>query len=301
MRTIIICFSLTGNTKTVAGNIRDGILEEIDQCDLIDMNKVNITALTEYDLVGLGCPAFYYKEPFNVRDFMERLPQQNNKPWFVFCTHAAAMGQTLLSMTECLEKQGASVIGSHHTYADLTVPFYPKHTLTSGHPDEQDLQEAFDFGKNIVICSKAVSEGDTTCVTRPLPALEDWAQNEANMLTHELLSQVMPHFSFNLETCLQCGECQDSCPVNGIDIDSDPPRIQEPCIFCMHCVSICPTCSIEADWSKLDTMAPANYARYREALNAANDRGEFRWLIDPETVDCGYPLHKQREREIKVD
>ena len=28
-------------------------------------------------------------------------------------------------------------------------------------------------------------------------------------------------------------------------------------------------------------------------------RGEFRWLIDPETINCDDPLYKQREREIK--
>lgn len=299
MRAIIICFSQTGNTKKIAEKIRHGILEEIDQCDLIDMQKVDVSAPMEYDLIGLGCPVFYYKEPFNVRDFIEKLPQQNNKHWFVFCTHGAVMGQTLLSMTERLEKVGAFVIGSHHTYADITVPFYPKHTLTSGHPDEQDLKEAFDFGKNIVCCSKAASEGDTSCVTRPRTAPEDWARNEADMLTLEMLSQVMPRLSINLETCIQCGECQDFCPVSGIDIESDPPRIQEPCIYCLHCTSICPTCSIEADWSQLVKMAPANYDRYRKALNAAKDRGEFRWLIDPDTVDCSYPLYKQREREIK--
>jgi hypothetical protein len=46
-------------------------------------------------------------------------------------------------------------------------------------------------------------------------------------------------------------------------------------------------------------MAPANYARYRKALDEARDRGEFRWLVDPDTVDCGNPFYKQREQEIK--
>jgi flavodoxin/ferredoxin len=299
MKTAIVCFSQTGNTRKVAEKIRDGILKNAGQCDLVRIEEVDGSALTGYDLLGLGCPVFYCKEPFNVRDFMEGLPQQKNKHWFVFCTHGAVMGQTLLSMTECLEKKGASVIGSHHTYADITVPFYPKHTLTSGHPDDQDLKEAFEFGKAIIRCSKAVSDGDTATVIRPSPAPESWAQNEAKMLTREILSKVIPRLSINLETCVQCGECQDSCPVNGIDIESRPPRIQEPCIYCLHCASTCPTCSIEADWSQLVKMAPKNYARYKKALNDAKDRGEFRWLIDPETVDCSYPLHKQREREIK--
>ncbi|MCP4607124.1 MAG: 4Fe-4S ferredoxin [Planctomycetes bacterium] len=299
MKTLIICFSQTGNTRKIAEKIRDGIAENTDYCDIVDMEKADVSSFKDYDLIGLGCPVFYFKEPFNVRDFLEGLPRLENNHWFVFCSHAAVIGRTLLSMTECLEEKGALVIGSHHSYADLTVPFYPKHTLTSGHPDDHDLLEAFDFGKAITKCSKSVSKGDTSCIAKPSPFSEDWVRDEANMLTHEFLAQVMPRLSINSETCIQCGECHDSCPVNGIDIECDPPRIQAPCIYCFHCASICPTCSIEADWSQLVEMAPNNYARYTNALNDAKDRGEFRWLVDPETVDCGNPLHKQREREIK--
>ncbi|MCP3944102.1 MAG: 4Fe-4S dicluster domain-containing protein [Desulfobacteraceae bacterium] len=301
MKTAIIFFSQTNNTLKVAEQICDGIFEDTGQCDLLKMEEVSAGSLTDYDLIGVGCPVFYFKEPFNVRHFIEGLPQQKNKHWFVFCSHGAVMGQTLLSMTKCLEKKDALVIGSHHTYANITVPFYPKHTLTSGHPDDLDLREAFQFGKAMVKCSNAVYSGDTSYITKPSPVHENWAKDGGNLLTHALLSQTIPRLSINLETCIQCNECQNSCPVNGIDIESDPPRIQEPCIFCLHCASICPSCSIEADWSPLVKMAPANYARYKEALNDAKDRGEFRWLIDPETVDCSYPLHKQREHEIKDD
>lgn len=300
MKTAIICFSQTGNTRKVAEKIRNGICEATGQCDLFTIEEVDAGSLAGYDLVGLGCPAFYCQEPFNVRAFIERLPQQNSRHWFVFCSHGAVMGQTLVRMAEGLEKRGAQIIGFHHTYADITVPFYPRHTLTSGHPDDRDLREAFDFGKAVAACSLAVSEGDTRCVTKPAPAPEEWAQKEAGKLTREFLAQVMPPLLINVETCTLCGQCGEECPVNGIDIDDDPPRIQKPCIYCFHCASICPTCSIEADWSGLVKMAPANYARYRAALNDAKARGEFRWLVDPETVDCGNPLYKERERAVKT-
>ncbi len=295
MKTAIICFSQTGNTRKVAEKIREGILEHAEQCDLIPMDDVDATVLKTYDLIGLGCPVFYYKEPFNVRGFMESLPPQENRHWFVFCSHGAVMGQTLLSMTECLEKKNATVLGFHHTYADITVPFYPRHTLTSGHPDEQDLQEAEKFGRSIVQCSIAVSKGDTSCIRKPSPAPEPWAREQADRMTPDFLSQAMPRLSVNTESCTQCGLCETECPVDGIDIQSEPVRIQSPCIYCLHCASICPTCSIEADWEPVVRMAPANYARYTEALNEAKKRGEFRWLVDPDSVDCSYPLYRERK------
>ncbi|MGD8892783.1 MAG: 4Fe-4S binding protein [Desulfobacterales bacterium] len=109
----------------------------------------------------------------------------------------------------------------------------------------------------------------------------------------------MPKFSINNETCIQCHECEENCPVQGIDIEAEPPRIQDPCIYCWRCVTICPTLSLEADWEPLVAMAPANYARYKKELDKVTARGEFRWLIDPETIVFDDPLYKQRQREIK--
>jgi len=63
-------------------------------------------------------------------------------------------------------------------------------------------------------------------------------------------------------------------------------------------VKIRPTAAIEADWDRLVSMSPDNYALYCEALNEAEHRGEFRWLVDPESIDCDDPLYKQRERKI---
>lgn len=128
MKTAIICFSQTGNTRKIAEKIRDGMLHQTDVCDLIPLESADIGTLEAYGLVGLGCPVFYFKEPFNVHDFMMSSPQQNGRHWFVFCTHGAVMGQTLFSMTASLKKIGALVIGAHDTYADITVPFYPKLT-----------------------------------------------------------------------------------------------------------------------------------------------------------------------------
>jgi uncharacterized Fe-S center protein len=101
------------------------------------------------------------------------------------------------------------------------------------------------------------------------------------------------------EKCTHCQECVENCPVGGIDVEADPPRIQAPCIYCWYCAKICPELAIEADWEGLVGLAPENYARYRKALDEAAARGEFRWLMDPDSIDFDDPLYKQREREVE--
>ncbi len=296
MKTLIICFSQTGNTQKVAERIREGITGVTGQCDLIDMTDVDASSLGDYDLVGLGCPVFYYQEPFNVRDFMEELPELPGKHWFIFCSHGSIIGNTLPSMAERLAKKGIVVIGYHDTYADGTLPFYPYPTLTTGHPDSVDLDDARAFGKEIAARSQRIAEGDTALIPAPIAVPEEWVKT-AEALNLEFMDQMMPKLRIDMEKCTQCHACEDNCPVKGIDVETEPPRIQDPCVYCWYCAKICPALAIEADWDMLVAMAPQNYAQYRQALDEAAARGEFRWLVDPDSMNFDDPLYKQRQRE----
>ena len=299
MQTLMICFSQTGNTRKIAECIEEGILDAGAHCELKTLDEVDAGSLPDYDLIGLGAPVFWYKEPFNVEDFIKALPEQNGRHWFVFCTHANVIGNFFPSVNEKLNTKGARVIGFHHSYADLTVPFYPKPSYTSGHPDEIDFEEAKAFGRNIVICREQVLQNGEALIPEPGPVSSgEWIE-ESKTMTREKVSQMLPEFTINMDTCIQCRLCEENCPVGGIDIDARPPRIQDPCMYCWRCVTICPTLSVEADWEPLVAMAPANYASYKKELNKVAARGEFRWLIDPDSIDLSDPLYQQWQRELK--
>ncbi len=298
MKTLIICFSQTGNTHKVAERIQAGIKSASGHCELVDLASVDASRLIEYDLVGLGCPVFYYQEPFNVRDFIKKLPPLDGRQWFIFCTHGSIMGVTLNNMAEGLRAKGISVVGHHDTYADGTLPFYPYPTLTTGHPDATDLAEAEAFGKKIAQASVRIAQGDASLIADIEAVPEDWVRT-ASFLNQEFLDQSMPKLSINPDKCTHCGECSAACPCGGIDAEAEPPRIQQPCVYCYYCAKLCPALAIEADWDTLVAMAPQNYARYREALDDAAARGKFRWLVDPDTMNFDDPLYKQRERVAK--
>lgn len=299
MKTLLICFSQTGNTRRIAECIRLGIMDAGAECDIRDLNETTASSLPGYDLVGIGAPVFYYKEPFHVRDFIEALPGLDGQHWFVFCTHGNVIGNYFPSMTALLEKKGALLVGFHNTYANVTVPFYPKPSYTSGHPDQHDLDQARAFGKDVAERSPKITGPESPFIPAPGPVSTEAWLREADALTEGVLRKVLPKLHIDTETCIQCRECEENCPVHGIDVDADPPRVQEPCIFCWRCVNVCPTLSIGTDWGPLADTAPANYARYKKELDKVTARGEFRWLIDPESIRFDDPLYKQREREIK--
>lgn len=285
MRVLIISFSQTGNTATIAGQIQAGIEQAGAQCHAVDLGRAAEEDLAAYDLIGLGSPVYYYQEPFNVRDFLEGLAQQQGRRWFVFCTHGNVIGNFFPSVAGRLAAKGALVIGYHHCYAGITVPFYPAFTYTSGHPDARDLDEASEFGRWVVGEYRAASDGDGYQPPAPGPvSSQHWMQMAATF-TPEVVAQAMPRLEYDSGRCDNCGLCADNCPVGGIDLEATPPRLQEPCIYCHQCVTICPTGALSADWSNILAMAPAQYEGYLAELRQAEARGEFRWLVDPDQVD----------------
>ncbi len=298
MKTLLICFSQTGNTRRIAKCIQEGIVEANSDCNLMTLKEVNLGDVRSYDLVGIGCPVYYLREPFNVGNFLESLPQLDGQHWFVFCTHGNVIGNVFPSVSKKLSDVNATVIGYHHSYANISVPFYPRPSYTSGHPDEHDLNEAIRFGREIVDRSRLISEGRKDLIPPPGPVSTGEWLDAAKRFSPELLKQVMPKLRINLEKCTECGMCKDQCPVDGIDIAVDPARMQNPCISCWNCTIVCPVQAIGADWEPLVRMAPDYYRRYRIALEEAEAKGEFRWLIDPDTIDFNAPLYKQLEMEV---
>ena len=235
MKTLIMCFSQTGNTRKIAERIRDGIADVTGQCDIESLDAADTKSLSEYDLVGIGSPVFYYKEPFNVRDFIEGLPDLGGQHWFVFCTHGNVVGNFFPSVTELLEKQGAVITGFHHSYANITLPFYPRPSYTSGHPDAYDLEQARAFGRDIAKRNSSIENQSSVPFTPTYPiSSAEWIE-ESNRLTRETLRRVLPRLSINTDTCIRCHECSENCPVQGIDVEAEPPHIQDPCIYCWYC------------------------------------------------------------------
>ncbi len=300
MNTLIIYFSQTGGTLKVAEHIRDGVMDMTGQCDMVSIEEAGVASLADYDLVGLGCPVFYFQEPFNVRSFMESLPQLPGKQWFLFSTHGSSWGNIFPLMAERLKSKGIIVIGYHHTYSDSSLPYYPYPSMTHGHPDAQELGEARSFGRELITCSKRIAQGDESLIPAPEPVPEDWVKI-SEMYTPEFMEQELPRLSIDMDKCTLCKDCEEGCPVDGIGVEEDPPRIQQPCIYCWNCAKICPVQAIEADWEARAAAVRENFAKYRKTLDEAAERGVFRWCIDPDTIDIDDPLYKQLDRKVKEE
>ena len=83
MKVLIVCFSQTGNTQKLAEKIRDGIVDTGNTCTVVGMKHADIGQIADTDLLGIGTPTFFYREPVNVRAFIEKLPPGGGKQCFL--------------------------------------------------------------------------------------------------------------------------------------------------------------------------------------------------------------------------
>ena len=161
MKCVIIYFSQTGNTEKITHAIQSGIMSITGHCDLLTIKEANPRRLYDYDLIGLGSLVII-KEPPNVTFFINNLRCVGGKHAFSFCTHGPMGFIYNPSVVPQLKKKGLIVVGWNDWYGggaglDMPTPF-----PTDGHPDKIDLEEAEDWGRQMVWHSQRIYAGETS-------------------------------------------------------------------------------------------------------------------------------------------
>lgn len=137
------------------------------------------------------------------------------------------------------------VIGFKDWYGSVSFPHMPKPYFTDGHPDEIDLREAEDFGKEMAELSLRIRCGDDSLI----PVLTDESDEKmhgnrenAPIEFHEARLAAKKGMRVNLEKCIGCNLCVGNCPMNVIDFTISPPAFKtDICVPCWFCEQICPT------------------------------------------------------------
>lgn len=251
MRSIVIYFSQTGNTKKVAEAIQNGIRSTLGQGDILRIQDADVRNLGSYDLIGIGGPVFAFRPSVNLSIFMSRLNPLKGKHSFIFATHGGHPGNFMPAAARVLGRRGLAVIGTFDCDGDVTRPFYPYPFWTGGHPDEIDLQNAAAFGKEIVERSREISRG------KPVPQpqfqwLEDPLYHKSSKVwdANKVKSRdfIVP-MTLTKAKCAypECRLCVDHCPMRAIDLSAKPTVFRKGCLSCLFCEKICPTGAIEID------------------------------------------------------
>ncbi len=260
MKGIVIYYSATGNTAKIAKAIHTG-MKNVIECDIAPIKKADSRDMAKYDVISIGAPIWYFREPANVRIFIYNMPDLHGKLCVPFTVHGASPSGFFHSMVPPLIRKGLTVIGYNNWYGSVDQVLHaPKPYFTDGHPDEIDLKEAYDFGREMAERARRIAAGETSLIPelpkgpgadplwRPHPLGQPFPSSKGQS-TPGPLPMPRPQRTINMDTCLYpgCTLCVDNCPANSIDFSASPPVFKQNCINCFLCDRMCPQGAIELD------------------------------------------------------
>jgi ferredoxin/flavodoxin len=260
MRACIIYFSQTGNTRKIAEAIQETMVGQAGHCDMLSMEEAGPVILDRYDLVGLGFPAFYFREPLNVTKYLSELPSQlkngKEKPFFFFMTHGGTPGGAFFRIHRLASSCGLATMGFFECLGvDTYPPFSQRDPLSGlGHPDENDLAAARTFADGVIHNTMLFLNGSGW--KRPDIPKKIFTRLAGGLFTEATIHNLMrlgflPTKNVNQNKCTKCGLCAENCPVKVISLSPFPTIEEGKCIACYYCQRICPENAIECNWSAM--------------------------------------------------
>jgi flavodoxin/ferredoxin len=243
----IAYFSQTDNTKKVAEEIAAGIEEAGESVQLKRLQEAGPLWLEDADLIGIGTPVFYYKQPFNVTDFLKRLSGLEGKFAFLFLTEGGHQSNTFLRMSRLLKRKGITVIDAFSCLGYDTYPVFIGKNRQLGHPDKEELGAAREFGRHLFERLAAIKNGREDLVPRFVKKRDRF--HRLSIILHKrVLKVISPKKKLDRDKCTKCMKCLIACPVRAIEM-KEYPTFNGRCIYCYFCERVCPEGAIKCDWT----------------------------------------------------
>ncbi len=270
-KSLIVYFSQGGTTARVAEAIAAGLRSAGTEAALFNLKDAP-PAPTGYDLLGIGLPAYIFRPPFNVLDYLKKLPPLAGLPAFVFVLHGTQPGDAGNLVRKALAQKGAREVGYFRARgADYFVGYVKRgHLFSAGHPTAEELAAAETFGRDVA--ARLAGQPYAPPAMDPGPNL---VYRMEQLTAHRwFVEQLYTRlFLVDKQKCTACGLCVKTCPQGNITPDqAGRPVWGRDCLFCLYCEMKCPADAVftPMDWP---IMAPFLIYNVRAAAHdpALND------------------------------
>lgn len=247
MESLVVYGSSRGTTEKVAEVIAESMRSSgVSATSLsVDLVRQVPHRLRAADVLGIGSPVYFLREPRYVTEFVSELGSLEGKKAFVFCTCGFdRAGETLPRLAAMLSDRGAVVVGAREFRAAMSYMPHRKRGIGNpeGLPDESDLSHARDFGRRMA-GAMALDRIDLTPASR-------LTRLRAGLLANRTFRRWwLPGIRVVEKDCTSYGSCLSRCAFRGLERreGDEIPSVTEDCVQCLECLAYCPRSAIVAD------------------------------------------------------
>lgn len=251
-RALVLWYSQTGNTNRCGRVLANALAQSGMMVESFDLRDFQREKISDFDLLVLGAPVFYYDIPVYVKDFIRSLPDLKGIPVASFVTFGGPEGNqdnANYSILQLLsEKNGVPVAGkSFQSISSFPMAWskdkVDEKTWNARHlPDETTFESVRDYARVILSQIKA---SQSQVFVKKLTLRESYTFLDLEWWTKILVK----NHSLIEENCVPCGACVEKCPVNAIDLDSYTVDTAI-CVLCFGCLNNCEYQAVHMEYSK---------------------------------------------------
>jgi len=262
-RALVLCYSQTGFTSRYGRLIACILKEKGIAADQADMRKFDKRRITDYDLIVMGSPVFYYDIPPNVSSFLATMPKITGIPVAAFVSFGGPEGNqhnALCHALHLLDDAGGAAVGMS---AFRSIPGYPTPGWDSANqragehlPDASTYVQVRSFTEQVLA---RISRGESIVYESEISAREVLRTLPLVWLNKKAINK----HTVDAGKCIDCQTCVKQCPVNAIHPEKQFVD-QDKCVACFGCLNNCPADAVVIEYRGKRLYGFPEYLRRRK-------------------------------------
>lgn len=246
-RALVLCYSQSGFSARYGKLIACLLKDQGLTADLADMRRFDPKRLTDYDLMLVGSPVFYYDIPENVVDWLSSAPKLTGIPVAAFVSFGGPEGNQHNALCHALhllaEKEAVPVgMEAFRSIAAYPTPNWDSANQRAGEhlPDEATYNRVREFTRQIL---ERVRHGQSLAYSSELATRELVRMLPLVWLNKKAISK----HTVDAAKCIGCRTCVKMCPVGAIHPEKQFVD-RDKCIACFGCLNNCPADAVVIEY-----------------------------------------------------
>lgn len=241
MKTLIVYFSGTGNTKAIAHGYENVIIKAGHS--VVTSSIENLQEIPEHDFLIVGGPIYAGNMPDKLINWIrKRIPINDmNKKAIVYSTSAGLLN------ANGVKSIGKKLIKKGYTLLDAATFEMPRNFYIDKYDPTPDTVQKQQFENAASAILKSVSKMDSN---NKFNISESVIMIDLLADVFRLMAKTLGKSYQITEKCIGCGICEKNCPQHNIDFREK--FYSNECIMCTRCIHNCPVNAIAYKGKHID-------------------------------------------------